>query len=67
MTRRLLPGVEPARNITFRATIEQREAYERAATASGARTLSDWITRSLDALVAAAEAERQRPSKRSKP
>ena len=45
----LLPGSSPTKNITFRATAEQREAYENAATATGARTLSDAITKVLDA------------------
>jgi len=46
---RLLAGTSPAKNLTFRATAEQRAAYERAATATGARTLSDAITKVLDA------------------
>lgn len=49
---RLLAGASPAKNLTFRATAEQRAAYERAATATGARTLSDAITKVLDAWAA---------------
>lgn len=52
---RLLAGASPAKNLTFRATAEQRAAYERAATATGARTLSDAITKVLDAWAAEVE------------
>lgn len=64
---RLLPGAGPTHNLTFRATDKQHEDYRRVASLAGARTLTEWITRSLDAIVAAAdEAERHRTSKRSK-
>jgi hypothetical protein len=52
---RLLAGASPAKNLTFRATAEQRAAYERAAAATGARTLSDAITKVLDAWAAKVE------------
>jgi len=60
---RLLIGASPAKNITFRATDAQRDAYRRAAAATGARTLSDAIVRVLDAWAAEINA---RPDKRNK-
>lgn len=63
MTRRLLPGADLRHNLTFRVTTEQHEAYRRAAAAIGARTVSDAITRVLDAWAAEVNA---RQSKRSK-
>jgi uncharacterized protein (DUF1778 family) len=52
---RLLAGASPAKNLTFRATTAQRATYERAAAATGARTLSDAITKALDAWAAEVE------------
>lgn len=63
MSPRLRSGAKPAMNITFRATQEQREAYERAADSIGARTLSDAITRALDAWAAEVNAKTERDLK----
>lgn len=48
----LLPGAKPTHNLTFRVTDDQHNAYRRAATATGARTLSDALVKVLDAWAA---------------
>lgn len=58
----LLPRAEPTHNLTFRVTDAQHGAYRRAALATGARTLSDAITKVLDAWAAEVNVK----SKRSK-
>lgn len=55
MSTRLRPGSAPTKRVTFRATIGQRNAYKRAAAATGAQTLSSAITKVLDAWAARVE------------
>lgn len=45
MTRRVPSDGSPARNLTIRVYDEDREAWETAARAAGAATLSAWLIR----------------------